>query len=91
MPRYFFHYWNGIGLEEDSEGLELADVDAAHARALDMATEILEHCDDLSSQTREGSAFEIVDEEGHIVLFVSLRPGKEQTCDDNMHKPFSGS
>jgi hypothetical protein len=79
MPRYFFHYWNGIGLEEDSEGLELADVDAAHARALNMATEILEQWDDLSPQIREDSAFEIVDEAGHIVLFVPLSESEEGT------------
>jgi hypothetical protein len=79
MPRYFFHYWNGIGLEEDSEGLELADVDAAHAKALNLATEILEHRDDLPPQTRENSAFEIVDEAGHIVLFVPLSEAEEGT------------
>jgi hypothetical protein len=79
MPRYFFHYWNGIGLEEDYEGLELADVDAAHVRALNMATEILEHREDLPPQTREASAFEIVDEAGHIVLFVPLSEAEEGT------------
>jgi hypothetical protein len=79
MPRYFFHYWNGIGLEEDSEGLELADVDAAHAKALNMAIEILEHRDDLQPQTRGDSAFEIVDEAGHIVLFVPVSGAGEGT------------
>jgi hypothetical protein len=79
MPRYYFHYWNGIGLEEDPEGLELADVDAAHAKALNMATEILEHRDDLQPQTREDSAFEIVDEAGHIVLFVPVSGAGEGT------------
>jgi len=77
MARYFFHYWNAIGLEQDNEGLEMADVAAAHAKALNMANEIVKYWDELPPQTRQDSAFEIVDEAGHIVLFVPISEAKK--------------
>jgi len=34
MPRFYFHVCNGNGFTEDEEGQELADVEAARARAV---------------------------------------------------------
>jgi hypothetical protein len=31
MPRYYFHIRNGSDLDEDPEGTELPDINAAHA------------------------------------------------------------
>ena len=68
MPRYYFHVRDGDSLRKDREGVELPDVEAARARALEMACALwtknppdIEHND---------QTFEIGDEAGDTVLVV---------------------
>lgn len=45
MPRYFFHIADGDTISEDREGEVLADLDAAHAEAVNIVIDLI--CDSL--------------------------------------------
>jgi hypothetical protein len=68
MPRYYFHVRGRDGLRRDVDGIELADLQAARARAVKRACEIWS-----AHPPQPGSnddAFEIADEAGRTVLTV---------------------
>ncbi len=69
MPRYFFHVCNGDGFTTDEEGLELPDVDAARATAVEGLRDIM------ASELKDGllktaSFIEIEDETHELLLTV---------------------
>jgi hypothetical protein len=69
MPHYYFHIRNGLGFIEDREGMDVADLDAAHKEAVKgarslIASEVLEGRLDLSG------AIEVTDNEGQPVLTI---------------------
>ncbi len=66
MPRYYFHIRNGLDFEEDPAGLDLPDLDAAHAEALIVAHELATVVPEYSSDT----IIEIADETGQTLLLV---------------------
>ncbi|MCJ2008662.1 hypothetical protein MKK70_01565 [Methylobacterium sp. E-041] len=73
MPRYFFHVRHRegpAGLAIDEEGDELADVEAARARALAVARRMI--AQDRLTLIRDWMvcSFEIADEAGERVLTV---------------------
>jgi hypothetical protein len=69
MPRYFFHFRNQNGLNEDYEGEELADLAAAEETAMNSAREIIADRLVGGAAAMGGCSFEICDEAGKL-LFV---------------------
>jgi hypothetical protein len=74
IPRYFLHYWDGDGLDEDHRGM---DLDAAHLEALRLVRKLRQLWSDLPSEVRNDLAFEIADGSGQMVLTV---PFSEAEC-----------
>lgn len=69
MPRYFFNLRYGRDkLATDPEGDELSDVEAARARALEAARDLITRTTSYSVRDWFTCAFEIVDEAGQPVL-----------------------
>lgn len=68
MPVFYLHVCNGNGFIEDEEGHDLADADAARARATAGARDIM------SEEMRGGqldlSSFIEVEDENHVHLFT---------------------
>lgn len=71
MPRYFFHLYNDeISLDE--EGLELADLDAARASAIDAARDLA--CGSIQrGRINLEDHIDVHDESGEKVLTISYR------------------
>ena len=70
MPQYFFHLREPGAYFRDEEGAELADLDAAHARALENVRDII------SMEVRSGviplsHVMEIADAAGNVVKTIS--------------------
>jgi hypothetical protein len=65
MPRYFFHIRDGYDLDEDEEGIELPDVEAARAEALATVEELRDELRDAGD-----IELEITDESGRRLLTV---------------------
>jgi hypothetical protein len=67
MPRYYFHIRIGDVYEDrDPDGEELAHLQAAHAEALEIARDYLNHF----GRAEPGTTIEIADESGRAVLSV---------------------
>ena len=65
MPRFFFNIRDGYNLDEDDEGIELPDVEAARAEALATVEELRDQLADAGN-----IELEITDESGRRVLTV---------------------
>lgn len=68
MPRYFMHVCNGSGFVEDQEGVDLPDRDAARAKAIEAARDIM--AGDLRKGELDLSSFIEVEDEGRNLLFT---------------------
>lgn len=68
MPRYFFNIRDGYDLDEDDEGVELPDLDAARSEAQATVEELRE---ELGTEA-EGIQLEVTDEEGQRLFTVSF-------------------
>ena len=66
MPRYFFNIREGFEVDEDEEGVELPDIEAARAEALATVEELRE---ELGSDA-QGIELEIADESGRRLLTI---------------------
>ena len=75
MPRYFFHLYNHI-VCTDEEGVELADVQAVRARAVESARETMSH-DVKKGELCLSHRIEVADEADQRVL--TLRFGDAVT------------
>ena len=68
MPRYYLHICNGVGFVEDTEGQELANVEAARESAIKGARDLI------ASEVRDGvmnlSSFIEVEDENRRHLFT---------------------
>jgi len=76
MARYYLHINNGGGYSEDSEGQELADLDAARTAAIEGVRSLL------SEEARQGQldlsgTIEIADADGNILLIVPFSDAVE--------------
>jgi hypothetical protein len=76
MPRYYFNVHNSIGLVEDEEGADFADLDAARAAALKGAREII------AGDAAEGlvdlrGRLDVIDETGVVVLTLRFTEAVE--------------
>ncbi|MEZ0170889.1 hypothetical protein [Microvirga sp. TS319] len=70
MPRFFFNIRDGYDVDEDEEGIELPDFDAARAEALATVEELRDELSDAGN-----IELEIVDETGRRLLTVPFFPG----------------
>ncbi len=68
MPRFYMHVCNGNGFVEDEEGVELADGDAARAKAIEAARDIM--ASDLRRGELDLSSFIEVEDEAHGLVFT---------------------
>jgi hypothetical protein len=72
MPRYFLHIRGGLGDIEDSEGLVLADLEAARHQAVVGARSII--CEDvMHGRVQLDSRIDIENERGELLLSVRFR------------------
>jgi hypothetical protein len=65
MPRFFFNIRDGYEVDEDDEGVELADIEAARAEALATVEELRHELRDAGD-----IELEITDEAGRRLLTV---------------------
>ena len=65
MPRYFFNIRDGHDLDEDEEGIELPDIEAARAEALATVEELRDQLMDAGN-----IELDITDETGRRLLTV---------------------
>ena len=70
MPRFFFNIRDGYDLDEDDEGIELPDLDAARAEALATVEELRDQLMDAGN-----IELEIADEAGRRLLTVPFFRG----------------
>ena len=71
MPRFFFHLYNDM-IVEDEEGLELPDLATAREQAIVGGRELL--CEQVRiGRMRLHHRIEVADEKGRIVLKVPFR------------------
>jgi len=80
MPHFYLHIRNGGGYDEDPEGQELADLDAARLAAIDGVRSVL------SEEMRQGrvdltGAIEIADGDGNVLLIVHFRDAVQLKLD----------
>ncbi len=75
MPLYFFHLINGAESLPDEEGIELADVEAAHDEALAAARELTD-ADSGDRKRWSGWCIDIVDAAGAHLLKVDIWPAR---------------
>jgi hypothetical protein len=71
MPRFFFNIRDGHDFDEDDEGVELPDVDAARAEALATVEELRGELPDAGN-----IELEITDESGRRLLTVPFFRGE---------------
>jgi len=78
MPRFYFHVCNGNGFDQDEEGLELPDVEAARAEAIRSARSIM--ADDVQRGMLDMSSFiEIEDETQQLVQTLCFAEAVDMT------------
>lgn len=69
MPRYYFNVSDHARVIIDDEGIELPGLDAAREEAVAAARELVSQSV-LKGAACNGRAFEIVDDQGRVVLTV---------------------
>ncbi len=72
MPRYYIDVWSRFGVDEDCDGLDLADLTAARAEALKVGHKLLERWSEMPLDARSEIIIDVVDERLRKVLRVSL-------------------
>jgi hypothetical protein len=70
MPRYYLDVRSRFGFDEDLNGLDLPDLDAAHTVALDMGHNLRERLAGAPPEARCDIVIEIIDEGFQIVLVI---------------------
>jgi hypothetical protein len=70
LPRYFIDIRSRFGRDEDLEGIDLPDTDAALEEALAVACTLKERWSAVPPDSRKDIAIEVVDEAGLTVLTV---------------------
>jgi len=72
MAHFFFHIRDGLDLIEDPDGIDLPDLDTAHAEALAEARDLLA-ARVKAGMIVDGQRFEITDATGIVLASVPLR------------------
>ena len=73
MPRYFFNLRDGHNLDEDDEGVELPDFEAARAEAMATVEEIRDELSD--GHATSNLELEVADETGRRLLTIPFFRG----------------
>jgi len=71
MPRYYFNIRDGYDVDEDDEGIELPDIEAARAEALATVEELRDQLADAGD-----IELEITDETGRRLMTVPFFRGQ---------------
>ncbi len=79
MPRYHIDARSSFGLNEDMDGIEVADLSAAHAEALEVGHKLRERWTEIPFEARDYIFVEVVDESLRTVLKVPLSEIGSQT------------
>ncbi len=79
MPRYYIDVRSSLSLNEDMDGIEVADVSAAYAEALAVGRKLRERWTEIPSEARNDIFVEVVDESLRTVLKVPLSEIGSQT------------
>ncbi len=79
MPRYYIDVRSSFGLNEDMDGIEVPDLSAAHAEALQVGRKLRERWTEIPSEARNDIFVEVVDESLRTVLKVPLSEIGSQT------------
>ena len=72
MPRYYIDVRSRFGLNEDMDGVEVADLDAAHAQALEVGRRLRERWTEMPHDSRHDIIVELVDEGFRTILTLPL-------------------
>ena len=72
MPHYYIDVRSRFGIDEDCDGVDLPDIEAARAEALKVGHRLLERWADMPSDARSEIIIEVIDERLKYVLRVSL-------------------
>ena len=72
MPRYYFNIRDGYDVDEDEEGIELPDIEAARAEALATVEELRDELRDAGN-----IELEITDDAGRRLLTVPFFRGRQ--------------
>ncbi|MFC7478593.1 DUF6894 family protein [Dankookia sp. GCM10030260] len=70
MPRFFLNFRDGDYLAKDVEGIEVADLEAAHVKALAAARKTLGNA--IKAGQSQNGRYEITDEAGEVHAVVPL-------------------
>jgi hypothetical protein len=93
MPRYYLDVRSRFGLDEDLKGLDLPDLDAAHAVALEMGHNLRERLTGVSPDARRDIAIQIIDEGFEMVLVIpysELEGGQQLPSQVGLISPGAG-
>jgi hypothetical protein len=69
MPRYFFHFQDGLSRLEDREGIKLPDSEAAWYQGVRSARDVIE-VERKSGAVRRDCLVQVVDEDGDQIWAV---------------------
>ena len=72
MPRYYIDVRSRFGLEEDVDGVDLPDLDAALSEGMRVAFRLQERWADIPLEARHYITIEIIDERLRIVRSIPL-------------------
>ena len=72
MLRYYIDVRSSFGLNEDMDGIEVADLSAAHAEALAVGRKLRERWTEIPFDARHDIVIEIVDEGFRTILTLPL-------------------
>ena len=72
MPRYYIDVRSRFGLDEDVDGLDLPDLDAARIEGLKIAVRLRERWSEIPPKERHYITVEIVDDRFQTVLALPL-------------------
>ena len=72
MPRYYIDVRSSFGLDEDLDGIELPDLNAAHAEATEVGRKLRERWAEMPLDARHDIVIEIVDEGFRTILTLPL-------------------
>ena len=75
MPRYFFHYRTDEKLIRDTDGSDLADLDAAEQRAAQLGKAIVDRLAGEGGEIDAPRSIEITDADGNELLYVVFWAG----------------
>jgi hypothetical protein len=71
MPRFYFHLTNGHRTTHDSDGVELADQDAARREAIELAQDLLRDAE-ITQHVWSGWQVQILDGSRRVLSCISF-------------------